>query len=160
MYHGRESDYMEYMHMTQNCSSCPVLEQLSRRNQKLLWERIRTFVYGSCGPIFMILVHGEFTWIIHVLSIIGEETHQLQNILKTFHCTFFSKWMMSIDLFTEISSHLCGSNKIIEGSRSQAHINHNIAYSCRCSCIGDISIKVKWWVLIIEDGLWFRNIKA
>ena len=91
--------------------------------------------------MFMLLVHGEFYWIPHALSIIDEETRHLQNILKTFDRLFFFKWTLFLDLFTELSSHICGSDNLIEGAREQAHIGHNIAYSSRCSRRGDISIK-------------------
>ena len=72
----------------------------------------------------------------------------------------FSKWMLSLDLFTEIYSHISGSDQLIYGARAQAHIDHNKAcihgFICRC----DISIKMKLGVLLIEDGLGSSNIKA
>ena len=105
--------------MTQNCSCRPLLKQLSGRHQSLLWARIRPFVYGSREPIFMLLVHGGFTWIPHALSIIDKETHHLQNILKTFDRVFvFPKWVPSLDLFIEISSHIYWYDKLIQGARA------------------------------------------
>ena len=68
--------------------------------------------------------------------------------------------MLSLALFNEISSQRSGSDKIIKGDRAESHIDHNISYSCRCIRRGDISIKVKLRVLLIEDGLKSRNIKA
>ena len=83
---------------------------------------------------------------------------------KRFTVYSFSKWVLYLDIFADISSHRCGYDKLIRGARAQAHIYHNVAYSCRCihrcSCRGDISMKVKLWVLIIEDGLGSSNIKA
>ena len=88
MHSGIKSGYTEYTQMTQNCSCRPLLKQLSDRHRSLLSATIKPFVYGSHEPIFMLLVHGEFTWIPHALSIIDEETHHLQNILKTFYHVF------------------------------------------------------------------------
>ena len=68
--------------------------------------------------------------------------------------------MMYRDLFTEISSHISGSDKLNEGARAQAYLDHNIAYSCRYIHRGIISLKLKLRVLLIEDGLGSRNIKA
>ena len=69
----------------------------------------------------MRLVHGDFTWITHMLSIIDEETHNLQQILKTFDRVFvFPKYTLSINLYTEISSHRYVSDKVIEGDSTQA----------------------------------------
>ena len=48
---------------------------------------------------------------------------------------------------------------LIEDAREQAHIDNIIAYIHRCCCRGDISIKVKLRVLLIEDGLGSSNIK-
>ena len=39
----------------------------------------------------MLLIHGEFTWIPHALSIIDEETHNLQKMLKTIYRVFVSR---------------------------------------------------------------------
>ena len=106
MYCGRKSGYMKYMQMEQNCSCRPLLEQKSERHQSLLWTRITSFVYGSREPIFIILVNGGFTWIPHALSIIDEETHYLQKMLKKFDpVSIFPKCMPSLDLFNDISSH-------------------------------------------------------
>ena len=62
-----KSGYMSYMQMAQNFSCRPLLEQLSGRHQSLLWAMIRPFVYISHETIFIILVHGGFTWILHAL---------------------------------------------------------------------------------------------
>ena len=88
MHSGIKSGYTDYTQMTQNCSCRPLLKQLSDRHRALLSATIKPFVYGSHEPIFMLLVHGEFTWIPHALSIIDEETHHLQNKLKTFYHVF------------------------------------------------------------------------
>ena len=56
-----------------------------------------------------------------MLSIIDEETHKLQQILKTFDRVFvFPKYTLSINLYTEISSHRSVSDKVIEGDSTQA----------------------------------------
>ena len=39
--------------------------------------------------------------------------------------------MLSLNLFTELCSHRCGYEKIIDGASAQAHIDHNRACSCR-----------------------------
>ena len=141
------------MHITQNCSCQPLLGQLSGRHQSLLWARIRPFVYRSCEPIFILLVNGGFTWIPYSLSIIDEETHHLQNILKMIDPVFvFPKWMLSLDLFTDLF-HVTGSDKLIQGAKAYARINHNITYSCKCSCRGYISIKSE--IMSITYWGWF-----
>ena len=137
--------------MTQNCSCNPLLKQLYGRHRSLLWARIRPFVYGSLEPIFTSLVHGGFTWIIYALSIIDEEIHYLQNILKKFY-------MLFLDLFTELSSHRCGSVKLIWGSRMRAHIDHNISYSCRCSRRDDISTKSEIMIITFLKMVWDTGI--
>ena len=100
MYSGIKFDYIEYMQMTLNCICLPLLKQLSEHHLSLIWERIKPFIYGSRKPISMILFLGEFPWIPHMLSIIDEETHNLQSILKTFCLVFFFQ-VYAVPSFTD-----------------------------------------------------------
>ena len=105
------------MQMAQNCSCLPLLKQLYGRRRSLLLERIIPFVYGSRVPIFILLVIERFSWIPHVLSIIDEETHHLQKILKTFDCLFvFSSGCRPL-IDSLIFIHIIGSDKPIQGAR-------------------------------------------
>ena len=127
--------------MAQNCSCCPLLKQLSGRHRSLLCASIRTFVYVSREPIIILLAHGQFIWISHVLSIIDEETNHLQNTIKTLDRVFFFPSGCRPSMQSLIFLHITGSDKLIQGPRSQTHLDHNIAYSCIYSRRGDISIE-------------------
>ena len=83
--------------------------------------------------------------VLHVFHMSYQSLTRIIITCKTFSKSFtvylFSKWMMYLNLFTDLYSHECGSDKIIQGARAQAHIDHNIEYSCIFSHRGDISIK-------------------
>ena len=117
MHYGRKYGCMYQMQMAHNCSCRPLLKQLYGRYLSLLCARIRSVVYGSREPIFILLVHGGFTWIPHALSIIYEETHHLQNILKMFDSVFFSTGCRP-SIYSLIFLHITGYDKLIQGDRA------------------------------------------
>ena len=115
MYPVGKYGYMKYMKMAHNCSCCPLLEKLYGHHWSLLRERMRLFVYVSLEPIFILLVHLGFTWISHVVSIIVEETHNLQKIIKTFDHVFFFPTVCRPSIYSLRFLHITGSDKIIQG---------------------------------------------
>ena len=79
----------------------------------------------------MLLAHGDFTWIPHVLSIIDKRLIICKTSSKRVGCILFSI-RLCLSIYSMIFFHIAfGSDTLIEGASVKVHIDHNIAFSRR-----------------------------